>query len=395
LEAEHDNLRTALDWSQVQTESREPMLRLAGALNGYWEHRGDLSEGRFWLENALRDADGSEAINIRARAFFGAGRLANDQGDKAGARPLLERSAGLWRACGDSGKNGLAYALCYLGGVVRELGDVPQAHSLLTESVALFKAQDDPWGLAFALVYLGMVLRDETDYTGARLLMEESHALWREIGEPWGIALVLHHLGLVALRQGDYEGAQNWCEESLLLRKRLGNKQDIAYSLHTVGVVVLNQGRILPAKPYMQYSQTLFGELGDKYGLASTLSYLGYIELFDGDEIRAQYLFEKSLALAREGGPKWLIALPLARLAGLAALRGRVVQAIMLWEAVEAHMDACNSYLDNGDRIYYERLIAPACAALSEQTVAAARADGRKMTLEETIQLALKATQLE
>jgi non-specific serine/threonine protein kinase len=49
LEAEHDNLRAALEWSLSQ-EKDEAGLRLAGALSGYWHGRGYLSEGREWLD---------------------------------------------------------------------------------------------------------------------------------------------------------------------------------------------------------------------------------------------------------------------------------------------------------------------------------------------------------
>ncbi len=388
LEFERDNLRTALGWSQGETGSRQQMLQLAGVLNWYWYLRGDLSEGRAWLDSALKGAAGTQVVDIRARALFGGGCLARQQGDNTLAWPLLEESIALWRTCGDSGKSGLAYALCYLGALAREKGDMPLAYSLSVEGIDLFNEQEDPWGRSFGLITLGMVLRDQADYAGARLMLQESLALMREIEDMWGIADALHHLGLVALRQGDYETAQSRFEESLGLRQQLGNKHGIAYSVHSIGIAVINQGRIGPAKPYLQLSQTLFRELGDKYGLASALSYLGYVALFEGDVTGARYLFEKSLGLARDGGPRWLIAIPLARCAGLAAVCGWVIQAMTLWEAVEAHMETCFSYLDQADRIYYEHTIAPACVNLSEHAVAMARADGRRMTLEEAVQLA-------
>ena len=53
LEAEHDNLRTALRWS-VQGGDPAIGLRLAVALRRFWSLRGHLSEGRRWQEAALR-----------------------------------------------------------------------------------------------------------------------------------------------------------------------------------------------------------------------------------------------------------------------------------------------------------------------------------------------------
>src|SRR5205085_754921 len=59
LDAEQDNLRTALAWAPAAGEVRLG-LRLAGALARYWALRGYLSEGRDWSERMLA-ASGGEA----------------------------------------------------------------------------------------------------------------------------------------------------------------------------------------------------------------------------------------------------------------------------------------------------------------------------------------------
>jgi predicted ATPase len=63
LEAEHDNLRAALEWAE-RTGTSETGLRLVGALYWFWYVRGHLSEGRRWLERAL--ARGTHAPALRA-----------------------------------------------------------------------------------------------------------------------------------------------------------------------------------------------------------------------------------------------------------------------------------------------------------------------------------------
>jgi predicted ATPase len=389
LETEHDNLRVALGWSQIQTGNGEPMMRLAGALYWYWFHRGYMSEGRKWFNSALARADGSVAPIARAKAFYGAGRLAHSQGDNVAARSLLEESVALWRSSGDIGKHGLAHGLIALGWLARDEGDLAVARSLSAESVALFREQGDRWGLAYALGYLGMVLRDENDFATACSLVEESVVLWRELGDLWGLANSLHHLGLVALRQGDYEVARSRCDEALTLRRELGHKQGVAYSLHALGLVALNQGDIGRAKPYFQQSQAMFYELEDKFGIADSLQYKGYLALFEGDHAGAQLLFEQSLVLARDAGPKWLSAVCLARLAGVAAVRGQFIQAVHLWAAAEVFTTAGGSYLDSADRFYYERTVAQARTVLGEAAFATAWAEGRAMRLEQAMAYSL------
>jgi hypothetical protein len=53
LEAEHDNVRAALAWSQGAPDAAETMLRLTGAPGWFWYWRGHLGEGRRWVVAAL------------------------------------------------------------------------------------------------------------------------------------------------------------------------------------------------------------------------------------------------------------------------------------------------------------------------------------------------------
>src|SRR5215203_270887 len=52
LEADHDNLRAALDWLAYWGEP-EAFLRLASSLSIFWLFRGPYEEGQAWLEQAL------------------------------------------------------------------------------------------------------------------------------------------------------------------------------------------------------------------------------------------------------------------------------------------------------------------------------------------------------
>jgi predicted ATPase len=71
-EAEHDNLRAALAWSQRESSEIQPGLQLATALHMFWQMRGYISEGRKWLEIML--SRGREApAPLRARVLSAAG----------------------------------------------------------------------------------------------------------------------------------------------------------------------------------------------------------------------------------------------------------------------------------------------------------------------------------
>src|SRR4030095_11388592 len=90
LEAEHDNLRAALEWSLTQAEYGEASLRLAGALFSFWEQRGYVSEGRVWMARALANPTAPNAGAARAKVLYGAGCLAGAEGERPTAKTLLE-----------------------------------------------------------------------------------------------------------------------------------------------------------------------------------------------------------------------------------------------------------------------------------------------------------------
>ena len=58
LAAEHGNLRMALDWARRRPVGVERGLRLAGALERYWEVRTHLTEGREHCARAAGPARG-------------------------------------------------------------------------------------------------------------------------------------------------------------------------------------------------------------------------------------------------------------------------------------------------------------------------------------------------
>ncbi len=97
LEEEHDNLRTALSWSQEQDGDPELGLRMGAALGEFWYLRGHFAEGRGWLEEALAKS-GEAPTPTRARALHRVSFLALMQGESREVEVLGLVAAGLTNA---------------------------------------------------------------------------------------------------------------------------------------------------------------------------------------------------------------------------------------------------------------------------------------------------------
>ncbi len=390
LEAEHDNLRVALEWGLAQAGGGEASLRLASALIAFWHQRGHVSEGRAWLARALSNPAAPYVGATRAKALHVIGYLANSQGDKTTARTLLEESVSLWQGLGSTGRTGLAHALATLAEATRGLSDHTASRSFAGEAIALFREQDERWGLAYALSSLGLTIRDQEDFTLARSVLDESIALWQDLGDQWGLGLATDRLGMVAMRQGDYEVARRHYVDCLAIARRQGDKNSVALAFLDLGIATLNLGDRDQAKAYFEECFTWFRDSGNKSDLAICFYDFGYLALFEGNDQQAQSFFEQELSLARTVAPTWLRSQALFGLAGVAATRGQALRAARLLGAADAQAEAAATYTDAADALYERRAVDLIVAQIGEATFAAARAKGRRMSFDQAAAYALE-----
>jgi predicted ATPase len=98
LDAEHASVRAVLVWALAENRN-EVALRLAAAVEPFWEARGHIDEGRQLLTEALARA-GRDAPAARAKALFGLSRLLALRREVALEQRVLEEAAGLARDAG-------------------------------------------------------------------------------------------------------------------------------------------------------------------------------------------------------------------------------------------------------------------------------------------------------
>jgi tetratricopeptide (TPR) repeat protein len=350
LDQEHDNLRSALEWSLIGPSSRGG-LRLCGALQRFWWARGYLSEGRESCMRVLAKKGAQGPTQERAQALKTAGVLAYQQGDYPAARALDEESLAIHRLLGD--RRGIAGSLNNLGLVACDQGDFSAARALHQESLAIMRDVGDRKGIANSVNNLGNVAFDQGDFFLSRTLYEESLAIARELGDREGVARVLGNLGNVAKHEGDLSSARALHEESLAIKRELGYRQRIASSLNS----------------------------------------LADLDLHQGDLASAQALYREALAIGRELGERLRIAFSLEGLAAVFDLLGRAPRAARIWGAAERLRTESGSPLPPKDRPVYDRRVAAARAALGDDAAFdRAWQEGGALTLEQVIELALEET---
>lgn len=390
LDREYGNLRVALARNAAGTGKAEDGLRLAGALWWFWGTQGRFREGVAYLEAALAREGAQEETLVRAKALNVAGHLANRQGDFASARVLNEESLVIYRELRD--RQGIAHSLNGLGLVAGMQGDYGRARAYHEESLSIRQEIGDKYGIAISLNNLGTVAREQGDYDAARMLYEQGLAIRRELGDKADIADSLNDLGLVAGMHGDYGTAKALYEQSLAMNRELGDKVGIAHSLYNLGNAANTQGDYEAARTHLQESLAISRELGNPY-IIHVLGALGHVAREVGDYAQANAYYQESLLLRREQGDRVTTACSLEDFAGLAGRQGQFERAVRLLGAAEALCETLGRASPLAIAAEYERTVAAAHAALSEEAFAAIWEEGRAMTWEKAAKYALDGVQ--
>jgi predicted ATPase/DNA-binding CsgD family transcriptional regulator len=375
LEREHDNMRAALAWSRTAKDKAELGLRLAGALARFWNLRGYFREGREHLSAALSKPEASAGTAARPKALYEAGGLAFQQSDFPAAHSLLEQSVSMYRELGPAGRLGFAEALRFLGYTATEVGDYATAFPLMIEALGIMRELKDVSGIARALRQLGWYTLRTGDSAQAAKYFEEALALFRQIGDKVEMSNAVSGLAEVMLRQGDSVRATALQEESLQLARELGDRWRVAASLGSSAWIALRQGDLKKAATLLGESLTLRRDIGDRGGIAWCLEKFAEVAIAHG-QIESSPLRYEHFRRA-------------ARLFGAAAARRAPIGSVM----------------DLVDQPEYERQLAVVRAQLDAQAEPAlglskgsgevrafemAWVEGQAMTLEQAIEYALE-----
>jgi predicted ATPase len=345
LEAELDNMRTALSWA-LEGADAELGLRLAAALWRFWTDRSYFDEAHRWLEEAL--AKNSEAPTAaRAKVLNGLGFLAGFRGNLAREKALREEALALSRKIGD--QEGAAYSLHQLGQVSYFQGNFEAAQQAFEESLALYRELEDAWGSALALRGLAVGVFEQGEFEKGEALLEETLALSRELEDQLGIQNCLVHLGRAAMLRRDFERAETHFKEGLALGRRVK----------------------------------------DDYGTTACLLSLGLLAIRRGDHEQAEALLTEALALSREFGDTISIADCLIGFSEVSGTRGDVLRAARLWSAAEALYEVSGYARPALERSLHEPYREAARSQLDEATWNQAWEEGRAMALEEAVSYAL------
>jgi predicted ATPase len=220
LDAEHDNLRAALDGSSTDALN---YARLAGALRTFWDTRGHFTEGWARLERALAVHAARDAV--RLDALIGAGVIVYRLGDTQRSDDILGEAMTLARELGNV--RGEAEATLWCAYNRSPLG-ADAVEPLILRGQALAIAAGDRSREALALLRLGRIAMERGQRAKAQSLFLESARVFADAGFVIEAPAAIQYAGECALEQLDFPAAQRLPDDALVQHRRVGNLHDAA-----------------------------------------------------------------------------------------------------------------------------------------------------------------------
>jgi predicted ATPase len=209
----------------------------------------------------------------------------------------------------------------------------------------------------------------------------------RNLGDQRHTAWSLIYLGYTMMRE--MEAALAVTEEGLALFRELNHKPGIAHALNMIGEIAHFSGDDARARRAYEECLAVVLETGEMRRIRFMFGNLTFLNQHAGDHQQARELATQGLRIALELDNKMDIAEALSDLAGPIGMTGQPELAARLFGAWEVAMERMGAALQPADMPDYERNIAAVRAQLAPAIFESAWADGRSLSLEQAVALAL------
>lgn len=355
LEVEHDNFRSALSWALENNP--QSALQIVCSLPIFWLSRSYLTEGCTWCQAAISR---TEILSPMAPSM-----------DQARAQ---------------------AYSALAMLSINR--GDHHTGQNAAKQAVAIARHSDDPLGVVRGLNFLGLSSAFLGDRTLAFDSLHESEALCRKFGYNNDLASVLQSLAYITLEIYGPQAAeqlQSYLEESLVLSQ---GSVDPDAAVRTEGILArlaLYRGDLAEARKHSDLMLDLHKEMGDQLSVTGHQSGMAHVARQIGNYQEALALYRETLPDWQKMGHRGAVAHQLECFAFIAKTQEQGERAVKLLGAAQALREASNSPMTPQERIEYDNEIASLRAGMNEQDFSALWAEGRSMSMEQAVELALRS----
>jgi len=159
----------------------------------------------------------------------------------------------------------------------------------------------------------------------------------------------------------------------------------------SIGMIERGHGNYKAAQQIFEEGRNIFMRIRNAAFQHVVQSELGHVARHTGDLSEAKAIYKETIRSWQDSGNRGAVANQLECFAFIAIADEEPQRAAKLLGAAEALREKAKSAMTDMERIEYDQSVAQLRAMLAETEFNALWADGRSMTMEEAIQLALEA----
>jgi predicted ATPase len=382
-EKEHNNFRSAIDYSLRPGADRTYGLRIGAAISLFWLERNHFHEGIERLQNLLQYAVEPKHQAAKAKMLYRAAAIHSRLFSYHTAYKLCEQSIEISRTLDDN--RALASALYYMGEICIALHEYPQAKKALEESISICWSIHFPQQLNMALTSLGRAYEETWEHERALLTTKEALAIAEQIDDTWGTIHALQLLGAINRFNSDYDVAIDYFERSLPAVRLIGDRFAEGITLASLSILYNLKENYSASGRAAEQSFALFQSIGDEVQQPFPLRMLGYSAIHAGNRIRARSLIMESLKGNRAQGHVSGQLACLIALGTFEIAEGNAVKAVTFAGLVENYLQAESQSLMEPDTLALNRLLTYGKEKLGKKTFEQTFSQGQSLRMEDII----------
>jgi tetratricopeptide (TPR) repeat protein len=271
---------------------------------------------------------------------------------------------------------------------------MPLAGTVAEQAIPIARASEDPAVLVDALamdLQIQLVSQAGPATEAQRAFANEALDIATRLGDPYRLSLVQSTMGLMEART-DPVASEGWLEKATLSGRRSANPWSIGAALQMRGRVAAQAGRLADAERFFEEARVLFEQAGDLRFALSAQSERGHALRRSGaiDEADAEY--RKTIRGWQRSGNRGAVANQLESFAFLAITTRDGGRAARLLGAAEALREQSGDAMSPRERVDYEGEVGLLRELLEPSAFDAAWADGRALTADAAVTLAVSIT---
>ena len=266
---------------------------------GPWLDRLDVEHDNLRVAFDYLEASGETQRVLRLTGALW--RFWNLRGHLAEGIRRLERAL----AADERPTSARARALTGAAAMAARHGDAATARTRAEEALALHRRLGDAFGAALSQSYLATATAEERDWARAREIIEASGQAFRDLGNDYNTMLANWLLAWMCRELGDPARSRALIEENRRWAREAGNQRVEGISLDALAMLAIEERQLADARALLNEALQVHRGYGGRLEVALDLCRFARVLALEGKAVTAARLLSKGDALREETGARF------------------------------------------------------------------------------------------